>query len=144
MEPFRQRRRIDHTKHKAFKHLAEFFQPSLPQAFAHKESAFSFKRCIDCSPPCANWSRCRKLLSLDGCKKYCVVGWWWSENYMYLFEAYVLKGLKNILYKNINSYQNRHIFKWNIHKATMLTVSRRIDKCPREYGHVWNWLGHNA
>ena len=48
MEPFCQRRRIDHTKHKAFKHLAEFFQPSLPQPFAHKESVFSFKRCIDC------------------------------------------------------------------------------------------------
>ena len=47
MEPFRQRRRIEHTNHKAFKHHAEFFQPSLPQPFAPKESVFSFKRFID-------------------------------------------------------------------------------------------------
>ena len=52
MEPFRQRRRIDHTKHEVyvidFKYHAEVFYASLPQPFAHKESVFSFKRCIDC------------------------------------------------------------------------------------------------
>ena len=32
----------------AFKHLAEFFSDSLPQPFAHSESVFSFKQCIDC------------------------------------------------------------------------------------------------
>ena len=52
---------------------------------------------------------------------------WWSENHTYLFKAWLSK---NILYRNIQSCLNRHIFKWNIEKGTTLTASRRIDKCP--------------
>ena len=35
---------------------------------------------------------------LDGCKKYCGVGKWWSENYTYLFKAHALKILFILIY----------------------------------------------
>ena len=93
--------------------------------------SFPLNDALIVSPPFANRSRWQKLISLDGCKKYCIVGWWWSENYTYLFKACVLK---IFFIKNINSYQNRRILKWNIDKGTMLTVTRRIDKCPEGMG----------
>ena len=77
------------------------------------------------------------------------------------------RAYQNILYRNIYSYLNKHIFKWNIEKGTTLTTSRGFDKCPfpeqrlsdkfpnagsdkmtnaRQMPggeHTWNWLGHN-
>lgn len=44
------------------------------------------------------------------------------------FETYVIK---NILYRNIYNYLNKHIFKWHIEKGMMLTACRRIDKIPQ-------------
>ena len=61
----------------AFKHLAEFFSDSLPQPFAHKESVFSFKQYVDCFS--SKYEPIKGGIagssSLDGFKKYFVVGW---------------------------------------------------------------------
>ena len=40
-----------------------------------KPVSFPLNDALIVSPPFANQSRWRKLLSLDGGKKYCVVGW---------------------------------------------------------------------
>ena len=51
---------------------------------------------------------------------------------------------KNTLCKNINSYQKRHTLKWNIDKWTMITVSRRIHKCPVGMGTLGiDWAINN-
>ena len=68
---------------------------------------------------------------------------------------------KKYFQRNICSYPNGHIFKWNINKGTMLTASRErgqrfSDKFPtagttkmtndRQIPggdlHTWNWLSH--
>ena len=64
---------------------------------------------------------------LDGCKKIL-----WDRELMEWKPhiSFKSKIVKNILYRNIQSYPIRHIFKWNIEKGTTLTASRKIDNSP--------------
>ena len=82
--------------------------------------------CIDCFSFMCELITMAGSNFFDRCKKYCRIGWWSNENHTYLFKICI----KNILKRNIYNQLNRHIFKWNVEKETMLTASRRTDKFP--------------
>ena len=82
MEPFRQLRRIDHTKHEvyiSFQASRRVFLGLSASTIHSQRNVFSFKRCIHCfSPMCEliSLTGSRELSSsLDGRKKYILVGW---------------------------------------------------------------------
>ena len=54
---------------------------------------------------------------LEGYKKYCGAGWSMEQQ---PHESFKSIRNKNILFRNIYSNLNRHIFKWNFEKGTML------------------------
>ena len=78
---------------------------------SHKGSVLSFKLF-------KWWTYTSELITMVGSNFLggCGVGWWWNEKPLVSFKS---KSIKDILYRNIYSYLNKHIFKWNIEKGEM-------------------------